>query len=171
MDRPLVENVLVAQKHFSINSWDNRLRTFDFDGNELGEREIPAGNEDDAHAYAELDPQGTRLLVSRGGWIRLLDASTLELPPSASSIDTWQRQWHAGGNLITAHFSPDGRRIAARDDRGTISIWNLDGELLDVIRGHSRYGQVSWSPDGKELVAACGRRNDRAAKRKYTSDL
>jgi WD40 repeat protein len=56
-------------------------------------------------------------------------------------------------------FSPDGKTLASSGEDNTIKLWhveNLEGVLLETLRGHSatRVVEVSFSPDGKTLASA-----------------
>lgn len=66
----------------------------------------------------------------------------------------WVFDGHEGGAFSVA-ASPDGRRLASGDQRGTIRIWDLEtGAKLETIAAHD--GEVralQFSPDGKWLAS------------------
>ena len=52
-------------------------------------------------------------------------------------------------------FSPDGKTIATGSDDKTVKLWNLSGQLLQTLSGHSGYvTRVVFSPDGKTIASA-----------------
>jgi WD40 repeat protein len=52
-------------------------------------------------------------------------------------------------------FSPDGKTLATASRDNTVKLWNLQGEQLKTLKGHSiRVNSVSFSPDGKTLATA-----------------
>jgi WD40 repeat protein len=63
---------------------------------------------------------------------------------------------HSGVSDVT--FSPDGERVVAGIDDGTVWVWSLrDGAILHTFRGHEdAVNGVSFSPDGT-LVASASR--------------
>ena len=62
------------------------------------------------------------------------------------------------GDVLSAAFSPDGRRIAFAVSQQGVSIWNTDGsgELLR-LRGHdATVWTAAFSPDGRRIASASG---------------
>ncbi len=75
-----------------------------------------------------------------------------------------------GGEVTSAAFSPDGRRIVTGSTDGTARLWNADGTpyrppeggaqaLLDLeplvsTQGAAGIHGVDWSPDGRRVVVA-----------------
>ena len=60
-------------------------------------------------------------------------------------------------NLVTsAAYSPDGNRIAAGDDGGTIRLWDATtGQTIKTFKAHTEFvHDVVFSPDGKTLATA-----------------
>jgi WD40 repeat protein len=58
------------------------------------------------------------------------------------------------GPVFSVAFSPDGKLLAAGDEKGTIFVWNVESNAL-VTRINALNGivwAVSFSPDGKVLV-------------------
>ncbi|MDX1477194.1 MAG: hypothetical protein R3301_05780 [Saprospiraceae bacterium] len=61
---------------------------------------------------------------------------------------------HGGDWVRGLVMSPDSRYIAARGARGTLSVWNLDGEpVIPAFQAHEQYVyDVVFSPDGRQFV-------------------
>ncbi|NMF84564.1 hypothetical protein E1H13_14680 [Nodosilinea sp. P-1105] len=61
------------------------------------------------------------------------------------------------GNVLTAAFSPDGRRLATGDTDCQVRVWDTQtGQLQLICRGHANWVRaVAFSPDG-QLIASCG---------------
>lgn len=51
-------------------------------------------------------------------------------------------------------FSPDGRRLAARDATGHLTVWTLPGTPQDLACPEA--GGVAFAPDGAQLASHCG---------------
>jgi WD40 repeat protein len=58
------------------------------------------------------------------------------------------------GKIMSAVFSPDGKRILSGSSDNSVRIWDAKtGEQLVQINGHTnRVNSVSYSPDGKRIV-------------------
>ena len=56
-------------------------------------------------------------------------------------------------------FSPDGRRVFAVSDTGTIKCWNAESgeELLTINNPDHEISSLKFSRDGRRLAAAAGR--------------
>jgi Tol biopolymer transport system component len=96
-------------------------------------------------------PEGTRIAFSstRGGfrniWVARADMSALTPLTSGNAIDE------------RPAFSPDGREVAFLSDRGGHrGVWlvNAEGGAPRSLVTAEIIGGVSWSPDGRQLVAA-----------------
>ncbi len=58
-------------------------------------------------------------------------------------------------SVMSVAFSPDGKRLAASDDRA-VKVWDAtSGQVMLTLRGHtSAVWNVAFSPDGKRLASA-----------------
>ena len=65
-------------------------------------------------------------------------------------------QGHSGDAVLSAAFSPDGRRVVTASDDNTSRVWDLeDPEYPVVLRGHSASVlSAAFSPDGRRVVTA-----------------
>lgn len=68
-------------------------------------------------------------------------------------IKTFPQQNRSRVNSIS--FSPNGEMIASASDDGTVKLWNLNGEVVQILDGssYSLIRIVSFSPDGETLVS------------------
>lgn len=64
--------------------------------------------------------------------------------------DTSSPNWRTWQKL---HISPDGKRIAALHV-GDIFIWNLEGEIIQVIENKPVL-DFAWSPDSRSIAGCC----------------
>jgi WD40 repeat protein len=58
--------------------------------------------------------------------------------------------------VLAAAFSPDGRRLAVSDARGSVTVWDPEtGTRVTRLEGlHDWTQALAWSPDGTQLAAA-----------------
>lgn len=65
--------------------------------------------------------------------------------------------------LASPRFSPDGTKIAfllhpiANDDRGSVMVTDLQGNVTEVTKDWTSLGGIAWSPDGREIWFAGAR--------------
>ncbi|PSN05703.1 hypothetical protein C7293_31690, partial [filamentous cyanobacterium CCT1] len=113
-------------------------------------------------------------------WVRsvafALDSETL----ASASDDGTVKLWNISGELLqtlTGHtdpvndvsYAPNGEMLASASDDGTVKLWNTDGLLLqtlvwhphpddpddvNIIRRHSHFNSVSFSPNNQFLASA-----------------
>lgn len=72
-------------------------------------------------------------------------------------VAVFERDWDAR-EILEVAFSPDGTRVAAADEGGTFTVWNIEdrSEVARVSPGIGGLWCVAFSPDG-ETVAVGGR--------------
>ena len=70
---------------------------------------------------------------------------------------TLLKTFNIPNNSYRISFSPDGKTFAGTglSDDKEIPIWNLEGTLLNTIKGHSEaINDISFSPNGKMIASA-----------------
>src|SRR6266516_4157963 len=77
-------------------------------------------------------------------------------PPTASSHSKALYTYHGHFASVNAvAWSPDGKRIAAGSNDGTVQVWDAaNGEHVFTYRGHADHVVTeAWSPDGKRIAS------------------
>jgi WD40 repeat protein len=103
--------------------------------------------------WPTFSPDGAWLVVvesagrNRPGTLKLFDAATGEQRAAFASTGDFP--------FLAPHFSPDSKRLAATDYKGTLTIWDLASRKVE--RTHTfekmRTGfYVAYSPDGRRLA-------------------
>src|SRR5712691_290042 len=112
-----------------------------------------------------LRTHSMRWLLAIGGLMLLMTAcATLNVsamavqPAPATSIPpgTTLLTAHTTFNVLTAAWSPDGKRLALGGTDGTVQVRDATtGTILFTVHGHAtQVWAVAWSPDGKRLASA-----------------
>jgi WD40 repeat protein/serine/threonine protein kinase len=142
-----VRSVAFSQdgKQIVSRSGDYTLKVWDANnGSEL--MTLPGHEFAVAVAAIAFSPDG-RKIVSIGG------NNTLKVRDADSGRELTTLRGHKG-NVLSATFSPDGKRIVSSSDR-TIRVWDANsGSELITITGHGEaINSVAFSPDGKRIVS------------------
>ncbi len=68
------------------------------------------------------------------------------------------RSWQASSDwVLSGAFSPDSQVLAIGNADNTVQLWDLQGKLLDTLKGHGNLVRsVNFSPDGKTLASGSG---------------
>jgi WD40 repeat protein len=102
---------------------------------------------------AKWSPNGTMLAtLRRGGLLRLWDVASARLLRSIPGADKQ-------GAIIS--WSPDGRRLAVKEDRRLNVRDSLTGKSICKLLGHTHpVLAVAWSPDGQRVASSGASRSN-----------
>jgi WD40 repeat protein len=72
---------------------------------------------------------------------------------AAGGKELFTLEGHSGG-VMSASFSPDGRRIVTGSDDQTAKVWDAaTGEELLTLKGHKEWViSAAFSPDGRRIA-------------------
>ena len=100
-------------------------------------------------ANVTFSPDGERLATSAGRIVHVWKAAT------GQAILTLPR---LEGIVTRIAYSPDGKRLAAASQDGSVKVWDaVTGETCLTLGGHtSAVHGLTYSPDGRRLVTAAG---------------
>lgn len=131
-------------------------------------RAITSFSEDDGFELYDLafTSDGSALAFVRGGDAEFPD---MEDPPNPAALASWPKQQlfvslldGSAPRLIgeghSPVFSPDGSSLAYTY-RGSIVLWQRDGEARRIAKVAGEVGNLQWSPDGKSLLFTDNRGN------------
>jgi WD40 repeat protein len=93
-----------------------------------------------------FSPDGTILATASGNRIQIWSRTGTLL----TTIEGYSRP------VLSVAFSPDGQRLGATSEDGTIRLWGLDGTPLGSVAEGSVVHQVAFHPDGKTMATAGG---------------
>jgi WD40 repeat protein/DNA-binding SARP family transcriptional activator len=120
---------------------------------DVGKREIVRTLHADLrdNTWVGFSPDDSLLAtVSSGGWLRLVNVGTGKSSGGALLC----------GYLVTADFSPDGRRIAVGGYPRDIVIWDVRRREVECWTRHrDAVLAIRFSPDGRELITGDSRGN------------
>jgi dipeptidyl aminopeptidase/acylaminoacyl peptidase len=100
-------------------------------------------------AYRRFQPRRQREMAESGAHALIWD--------TVSGREIAQLKGHTGP-VLSANFSPDGRRAVTASLDGTARIWDADsgGEIV-LLNGHTgRVSSAAFSPDGARVATASG---------------
>ncbi|MEP0840140.1 CHAT domain-containing protein [Coleofasciculus sp. FACHB-64] len=122
-----------------------------------GRQILTAGSDKTARLW---DSQGNLLSVLRGH-DRERGVNSASFSPDGQQIltasDESPQLWDSLGKINSAVFSPDGRQILTASANKTPRLWDSQGNLLAVLRGHEDFvTSASFSPDGRQILTGSG---------------
>ncbi len=136
--------VLISAGSDAVRLWDVAT----------GKASLPLPTE--GQTCALLLPDGRTFAVGDVSHVQLWDSDGC---PLRKMVDKGER----GASVLAA--SPDGKTLAAGNDRGDVLLWQVEsGELLAELRGGRwEVSGLAFSPDGKALAACDGWRGGEEA--------
>lgn len=102
--------------------------------------------------FSAPSPSGSHLAYSRNNAVHLLDLETGKEVRKLKSV---------GQYAFFVAYSPDGKYVAATvraagREEDWIECWEVaTGKSTRVIKGHTRLGSLTFSPDGKHILSSC----------------
>jgi WD40 repeat protein len=91
-------------------------------------------------------PDGRRLAVGRSdGSVELRSAADLAVEGTLSGLSAV---------VLALAFSPDGKHLAAADDKAKLAVWNLETGEASEIPGWTKIIGISWFSDSSGFAAA-----------------
>ncbi|MGE0238554.1 MAG: caspase family protein [Parvibaculaceae bacterium] len=129
---------------------DTKIRIWDVaTGDLIRAFGLPAGSSfGDYITLTVFSPDGKSILSSdySSNALQLWDAETGELIRSFDGHSVW---------ILSAAFSPDGKRIVSCGGDDTVRLWDTEsGALLHTLKGHTRFPySVAFSPDGHRVLS------------------
>ncbi|MBD3883686.1 AAA-like domain-containing protein [Phormidium tenue FACHB-886] len=121
----------------ATSGFDGKIRLWNQQGDRLRELQQPENRPVFALAFS---PDGASLAAA-----------------SFQAVDVWSSQGRYQfklegfeGNIHAVQFSPDGRHLAAIDERGTVQIGSRDGQMATVKA--SPHLKMQWSLNGEYLL-------------------
>ena len=151
------KRIVTASEDKTARVWDGR------DGHPL----LTLSGHNGAVYSAVFSPDSKRIVTaSADGAARVWDAS--DGRPSATLLATFPLDRDAVSNItsamlegknvgvLSAQFSPDGKRIVTAQADGIVRVWDAgSGRLMFTASGHkARVNSAVFSPDGKRIVTA-----------------
>lgn len=156
-DKPISTLAIAADGKILQGAGDGAVRTFNVVGQWELERTI--GSIDDANTIADralalaFSPNGESLAVggglpSRGGELKVFRTADGQL------VKEFNRPHN--DTVLSAGFSPDGKRLAAAGADRAVKIFNVEtGEVIHTLAGHTAHVTgVGYSAGGKLLISS-----------------
>jgi WD40 repeat protein len=84
-------------------------------------------------------------------------SSTKDSPPQSRPPSRWHKQheWTVKGVVGSVSFAPDGRKAAAADDHGFVTVWELHtGQQLHELELPVKVHGIAFAPDSRHLATA-----------------
>ncbi len=129
----------------AITSYDRQTRIWDISTAKLVRT---VGPHDDTAWDAAFSPDGT--LLATASWDK-----TAKLWNLATGALIATLVGHSAA-IDIAEWSRDGALVATGARDGTVRLWDRKGQLQTTLVCAGNVHDISWAPDGKRVLAACG---------------
>ncbi len=131
-------------------SWDGTVKLWSQDGQQLQTLKRHKGGV----LSVSFSPDGKMIATgSQDKTVKLWSRDGQELLTLKGHGDAPKGSRPRGDRILSVAWSPDSKLVASASADNTVKIWNLDGTVLQTLRGHNdQVMSVAWSPNGKMIA-------------------